>query len=328
MKAIVAGWFSYGSGHATGGDLLARDVLCEWLTELGVDHVTAYAPPFAGGPSLDELDPAEFTHAFLVCGPFGRGPLEADFLGRFAHCRLIGLNLSLDLPPEHWQPFDLLIERDSSRAVNPDMVFASRNALAPVVGVCLVEEHPEADVAAADRAIGALLDRHQAARVPIDTRLDVNGTGLRSKGEIEALLARMDVVVTTRLHGLVLALKNGVPVVAVDAVRGCGKISRQCARIGWQNLLGLDELDDQRLDRALEFALSEDARVLARRCGERAALDVDSIRLELADNLAGRGELERNFAGRQTEQGKAAFRASLPSTRTGWPARLRRLLRL
>lgn len=32
------------------------------------------------------------------------------------------------------------------------------------------------------------------------------------------MLRRLDVVVTTRLHGLVLALKNGVPALAVDPV--------------------------------------------------------------------------------------------------------------
>lgn len=140
-RAVVCGWFSYANGHATAGDLLARDVLCDWLDELGIEHVTAVAPPFTGGPSLDAIDPGEFTHAFFVCGPFERGPMEADFLSRFAHCRLIGLNLSLGFNPSESRPFDLVVERDSASRANPDLAFASHNPLPPVIGVCLREPH-------------------------------------------------------------------------------------------------------------------------------------------------------------------------------------------
>ena len=48
----------------------------------------------------------------------------------------------MDLPPQAWNPFDVLIERDSDAAVNAEMVFLSRQRLGPVVGVCLVELTP------------------------------------------------------------------------------------------------------------------------------------------------------------------------------------------
>lgn len=327
-RALVAGWFSYAGGHATGGDLMARDLLCDWLDSAGFEHVTAFASPFTGGPSLDNLDPAQFTHAFFVCGPFGRWPYEQDFLTRFSGCRLIGLNLSLEADPDEWQPFDLVIERDSKRAVNPDMVFASRAELPPLVGICLREAHPAADVATANRAIERLLERHEAARVQIDTRLDVNATRLRSAGEIEALISHADLIVTTRLHGLVLGLKNAVPVVAVDAVRSGGKISAQCARIGWPNLVRLDELDDERLDRAFAFALGDEARELARRSSDRAAADVEEIRRRLTAELSGTGPLEERFAARQTDEGRREFLASVAVPKPPpFAARLRRLLK-
>ncbi|HET9810921.1 MAG TPA: polysaccharide pyruvyl transferase family protein [Sphingomicrobium sp.] len=311
FKAVIAGWFSYAYGHATAGDLLARDIVREWLDELGIAHVTAVAPPFTEGAALDSIDPAEFTHAFFVCGPFGRGPLEADFLGRFAGCRLIGLNLSLDYDPDQWRPFDFVIERDSLASANPDLVFASRAALPPVVGVCLREAHPDVDVGTANLAIGRLLVRHEAARVPIETRLDANGTGLRSRGEIEALIGRMDIVVTTRLHGVVLALKNGVPALAVDSVPGGGKVSQQCATIGWPNVLRLDELDDERLDRAYEFALSQAARRLARKSTERGRAGVEAVRQQLVAGLATNGPVERAFANRRATESRQAFLARI-----------------
>ena len=73
----------------------------------------------------------------------------------------------------------------------------------------------------------------QHERVKIDTRLDTNQTGLRTPAEVESVIRKMDVVMTTRLHGLVLAIKNGVPVIAIDPVAGGAKIKRQAESIDW-----------------------------------------------------------------------------------------------
>ena len=186
----------------------------------------------------------------------------------------------------------------------------------------------------ANAAIASLLSRRAAARLNIDTRLDINETGLHSEGEVEAVIARMDALVTTRLHGLVLALKNGVPVLVIDAVPGGGKITRQCARIGWPNILRLEDLDDEaRLDAAWTFALSEEAKVLARSCAEGAKSDVLDLRRRLFEALDADGAVERNFAARQSGGGMAAFVASLPpppqretEQQSGLFARLRRRL--
>lgn len=313
MKAIVAGWFSYSNGHATAGDLLACDLLCDWLDEWGMPFEIAVAPPFRNGTSLESLKPAEFSHAFFVCGPFGKGELEGDFLRRFEHCRLIGVNLSAKLPPPLWNPFDCLIERDSSETTRADMVFAVRQPLTPVGGICLLESNPEVHVDRANAAIAALASRHEIAWINIDTRLDQNASGLRTKGEIEAVIARMDVLITTRLHGLVLALKNGVPVVAIDAVPGGGKITRQCARIGWPTVFSAEALDEAVLDDALRSVLTPEARALASRCAEVARLDVIDLQERLAAALAPGGPVERNHVSRHTPAGRDRFAANLPA---------------
>ena len=120
----------------------------------------------------------------------------------------------------------------------------------------------------------------------IDTRLDENEVGLRTPGEVEALIARMDVLVTTRLHGLVLALKNGVPVIAVDAVPGGGKISRQCSLVGWPNVFTLDRLDPESFGSALHYALSPEARSKARACALQALGALETVRSRLLAGLA------------------------------------------
>ena len=206
-------------GRATAGDLLAGDLACEWLESAGVSYDVAIGPPFQGGVDWRSTNPRHYSHLVFVCGPFGNGTLETEILNHFAGCQTIGLNLSMLEPLDVWNPFDVLLERDSSAVTHPDVVFATHQHRVPVVGVVLVEPYEGAMTQAANVAIGRLLDAHEVSVVPIDTRLDVesrhgNSTGLRSPAEIESLIGRMDMVVTTRLHGMVLALKNGVPAIA------------------------------------------------------------------------------------------------------------------
>ena len=298
MKTLVAGWFSFANGHATAGDLLARDVACEWLEQVGCSYDVALAPPFQGGVDLGMVNPHDYSHVVFVCGPFEQGELEAQLLSRFDHCRLIGLNLSMLLPLAEWDPFDLLIERDSSVRSHPDMVFFSRQTLVPVVGVCLVEPYEGALDQVAHAAIARLVAAREMAVVDIDTRLDTNCTGLRSPAEVESLIARMDVIVTTRLHGAVLALKNGVPAIVIDPMAGGAKIRRQAETIGWPVVFNADALTDDALVDALAYCLTEAARVKAKECAERAMQMVQAMRDVFIAALTTPDELDRKYLAR------------------------------
>ncbi|MBE9168992.1 polysaccharide pyruvyl transferase family protein [Pleurocapsales cyanobacterium LEGE 06147] len=114
--------------------------------------------------------------------------------------------------------------------------------------------------------------------VTIDTGLDPNTTNLRNAAEVESLIACMDVVITTRLHGTVLALKNGVPVIAIDAIAGGAKVSRQAKTIGWSNVFSVDNLSDEMLAKAFEYCLTEEAKAKAKECRDRAIAGVEQIR--------------------------------------------------
>jgi hypothetical protein len=252
MRILVAGWFSFENGHATAGDVLARDLACAWLDEGGYTYDIAIDPTIGHGIDIRTADPSGYSHLLFVCGPFEPGELSSLILTRYRHCRLIGLDLTMPVPLDVWSPWDLLIERDSSRAAHPDMVFATRQARVPVVGVCLVEEYAGASVAEANVAIRRLVESSDIAVVPIDTRLDTNSAGLRSSAEIESLIARMDAVVTTRLHGAVLALKNGVPAVMFDPEVGGAKIARQARLLGWPLVFTVDALRPEELRAALD----------------------------------------------------------------------------
>jgi hypothetical protein len=293
MKVLVAGWFSFEEMGATAGDLIARDLACQWLERAGRSFDVAHAAPFTGGVDWRQVDPRAYADVVFVCGPCGNGPPLVEFLDRFAGCRLIGLNLTMLEPLDVWNPFDLLLERDSSARAHPDITFLSRRSRVPVVGVILIHPQPEyrkRDVhRAANDAIARLVARRELAAVPIDTRLDVNATGLRTAAEIESLIARMDVVLTTRLHGTVLALKNGVPALAVDPVAGGAKIRRQAATLGWPVVFDGDKITDEELERAYDYCLTEQARGQAAACAERACGELEKVRDEFIAFMTRRG---------------------------------------
>jgi hypothetical protein len=291
-KILVAGWFSFENCHATAGDLLTRDVACEWIVRAGFKYEVALAHPFTGGVDIWSVNPTEYSHLIFVCGPFHQRALEESVLSRFAQCRLIGLNLSMSMDLDQWNPFDFLIERDSSRKVNPDLAFASRQSLVPVAGLCLVEDYPGGQTQRANAAIERLRAARQIACVQIDTRLDVNSTGLRSPAEVESMLARVDVVITTRLHGMVLALKNGVPALSIDPEAGGAKVLRQAQLLGWPVVFTLEQLTDAALQQALDYCLTADARERAKECARRAFGEVQTIEQEFLSFLQERAFLD------------------------------------
>lgn len=305
-RALVAGWFSFPENFATAGDLMARDVACGWLREMGIHVDVANAPPFEGGVDWLTVDPSRYTDLVFVCGPvwFGRKaerllapPLVASALlrcapalrrigldpirrlplelltRRFAHARQIGLDLTVIGDIED-SPFDELIERDSDRAIRADLAYGAKQKKVPVVGVLLVEqgsEYAQGSQSAAERAIQDLIARSGIAQIPIDTRLDIgNAGGLTSPEQIESVIARMDCVITTRMHGLVLALRNGVPALAIDPHPGGRKIRRQAEVIGWPHVVTVDAFSRDVLDRMLAACLSAEGRALAGRCQARS----------------------------------------------------------
>ncbi|MEW6126846.1 MAG: glycosyltransferase [Acidobacteriota bacterium] len=299
-KTLVAGWFSFQGAGATAGDLMARDLVCDWLDEAGCLYEVAHAAPFTGGVDWRLVDPRDYTQLVFVCGPFGDSPTIKKLLRRFAGCRLIGVDLSMLESLDLWNPFDRLFERDSSKVSRPDITFLSSKNPVPVVGVVLVDSQAEYKDAGKHQlvndAIHQLIASREMSAVPIDTRLDANRTGLRTPVEVESLIARMDVVLTTRLHGLVLALKNGVPALVVDPVAGGAKIKRQAETIGWQVVFTPETITAEALQQAFDYCLTEAARVNAVKCCERARRMVEQVRQAFVAELAQKVQISQQQA--------------------------------
>jgi len=289
MKTLIMGWFSFELYGATAGDLMACDVVQVWLRKAGCDFDIALAPPFEGGVDWRKVNPSSYTHLLFVCGPFGENEVTCEFLNRFAHCRKIGVNLSMLDSLTKWNPFDVLLERDSSARSNPDISLLCDQPKVPVAGLLLVHAQSEYKERGrhrqANEAVHRLIKKNSMATVDIDTRLDENRSGLRSAAEVESLIARMDLVLTTRLHGMVLAIKNGVPAIAIDAIAGGAKVTRQADAIGWPIRLAVESMSATDLQSAYDFCRSEEARSKAAECACRARKALHSLQREFLKEI-------------------------------------------
>lgn len=325
-RTLVTGWFSFPGMGATAGDLLALDVSRTWLSDAGMSFDVALDRRVGPGVDWRRAPPAAYSHLLFVCGPFyarrrllrvlprsgatalarsapllrwvGLGCVDRIVLEllvrRFDRCHQIGLDLSMLGPKGSWHPFDALVQRDGADGpARADIALAHQASPVPVVGVLLVERPGHGDQAhhaAAEQAIEDLLAGRELAVVRIDTRLDrPNPGGLRTAAEVESLIARMDVVVTTRMHGAVLALKHGVPAVVVDTVPGGGKVSSQMSVLGWPHLLGAGTVDPGALSRALDACLEPEARDEALAAGQRGVALASAVRQDLMAALGASG---------------------------------------
>jgi Polysaccharide pyruvyl transferase len=283
-RALVVGWFSLPYGGGTAGDLAALDVVRGVLADAGWPHDVALGEPFEGGVDWRAASPLDYSHVIMVCGPVSPELEVAGILERFDRSEAVAVNVSLVPAAAGWKPFEHLLARDGDGPPRPDLAWLAPRRTVPVIGTALVHEqaeYPGAAHAEVGRAIHELLAARECAEVEIDTRLDLNSHGLRTVAELESLIGKLDVLVTTRLHGLVFALRAGVPALAVDPIAGGAKVAAQARAIGWPAVLTPEGAGAARLAELLDWCLSDAARAEAEACARRAADAAAAVRDEL-----------------------------------------------
>lgn len=258
MRVLVTGWFSFDEVIATIGDELGADVVVDWLTEAGVEHDVAWAPYLQRGPDWRELDPADYTHLVFVSGPLSDTPLLRELTTAFAGAQRWAVNVSV-VSEAGRALFDQVWERDAPGVSRPDLAIGTTTPDVPVVAVAFAppqEEYGDRSQAAQVRA--AIEGWLGARAIPwFELTMDLfEKPHERFPLQVEALIRRADVVVSMRLHALVLGLAHGKPVIACDAIAGGAKVSAQAAALGWPIVLRAGEVDPTTLDAALEHALS------------------------------------------------------------------------
>jgi hypothetical protein len=288
VKVLVTGWFSFEEVIATVGDALGAEVVAGWLAELGIDHDVAWAPYLERGVHWRDVDPAGYTHLLFVTGPVRERPLLRELTTTFGHARRLAVNVSV-VEEAGRELFDAVWERDAPGVRRPDLALEGPGHDAPVVAVAFTPPQDEYG------------ERSQAHRVREEIEEWLADRGLpwfelsmdlfekphpRRAEQVEALVRRADVVVSMRLHGLVLGLKHDRPVIACDPIAGGAKVSGQAEALGWPLVLGAEELTAAALDQALERCLSGTLTGVLQQARARGEAGTAAARAWLTDQLS------------------------------------------
>jgi hypothetical protein len=118
---------------------------------------------------------------------------------------------------------------------------------------CLWERTERLARVAAER----LLERSGGRLELIENHLARSG---RRPEEIESQYARCDLVITSRFHGAMLALRHGVPFVAIDQIRGGGKVEPLLAGRGWPHVFRAEDAGEEDVARAAAAAIAVESR--------------------------------------------------------------------
>ena len=269
-RVLIVGWPSFLHGEATAGDVLAMEAARRALSAAGLRCDLAWSPVLRPGDrTLEDSTPEDYTHLVFTCGPAHGWQVE-QLHERYQRCFRVAVGVSVIDPAEPAVTgFHQVIARDApGTAGRLDLAATVPVPAVPVAAVILAGAQPE--YAAQGRhdpltqELGEWLATLDCARVAVDTRLARGDwRSPATAAQVEAVIARADVVVTTRLHGLVLALKNGVPALAIDPVAGGAKVAAQAAAWGWPVLLprsGTPVLDRGELGRLWTWCRSAGGR--------------------------------------------------------------------
>ena len=265
-------------GHfSTIGDLEVLATVSEWLEKSQLAYDIA---PFEGAyrqilpRSVDwrKAHPENYGAVVFVCGPMVDSTYLPGFFERFINCPIFGVNLSVGSWLNGFSPFTKLWARDDGDLILPDLSLLYRETKVPVVGVCLIHAQEEYKGRQRNDLVEAMVNeflrRRDLAVIRWDTEAlpSRNICRLGSVNAITSLVRCCDVVITSRLHGTVLSLKQGIPVLAIDSVMGGAKVLAQASVLGWPHAVPADELSLDWLDSRFEQCLSSESRDLARSC--------------------------------------------------------------
>lgn len=251
MRVLLTGWPSFLHGEATAGDVLSMEAVAETLTRAGVPHESAWSPGFhPESLHLDDAPPERYTHVLFVCGP-AHGEQVRALHRRYAQCRRVAVGVSVIDPADPAVTgFDEVLARDGGdHGPYRDLAAVPASTPVPVVGMILAPGQGEYGARRRHDEVAvrttAWLRRRDCALVPLDTRLDTHDWRcFATADQFTAVLRRLDMVVTMRLHGLVLGLRHGVPALTIDPVDGGAKVTAQAHAWGWPALLTPGDLPE------------------------------------------------------------------------------------
>lgn len=287
-RIAVSGWFSFDLPHNTAGDLLAQQSAIVWAQQAGYTcDVAVTHPKLPHEIATDQLKPDDYDAIVFVCGPLTESHI-LPFIRRFTGIKRIALNVSVVDTSNLANEFDVIIPRDTPTQTNPDISLATEASSAPVIGLIYVgkqREYPTQKHDTVEQLVAKVIKKLGAATVMIDTKLPHNQYGLSSIAQVESVIRHMDAVITTRLHGSVLSLRNGVPPVVIDPVPEGAKVIRQMKALGWPLAYTISDVTEDTLEQAIQDALGQASRNKAAEVIGTAQRKLENIKTRFIEAL-------------------------------------------
>ncbi|TIS89691.1 capsular polysaccharide synthesis protein [Mesorhizobium sp.] len=270
---ILLCWYGSLKDNGTIGDLYAVQSVAARMEALGMTfrHLTASTAFQISGErvALEELVGDYRTTLVFVCGPVIKDhPIVETVIRRFPSVRKIGVSISLfdQNHINYVQPFDVALAREGGGQRFEDVAILAPWQVTPkrerrsneplVVGLVLRGEQSEYGPqrslhdrtgALTRHVLDSLASNYQVKTVEIEHHLTRSG---RAPAEIEALYSRCDLVLTSRFHGAILAMRNEVPFIAIDQIRGGGKLTNLLSTSGWPFVYRIEDAEEDEVGRA------------------------------------------------------------------------------
>ena len=225
----------------------------------------------------------------FVSGPLADRPLLRELTEAFAGAQRWAVNVSV-VQESARGLFDRVWERDAAGLARPDLAVEGPEPEVPVLAVAFTPVQGEyGERSQAERVRGAIEEWLADRALPwFELDMDLfEKPHARRPAQVEALVRRADVVVSMRLHALVLGLKHGRPVVACDPVSGGAKVTSQATALDWPLVVPAEALTAEALDAALQRCVSGELAERVRAAGERGRAGNARARAWFEEQLAG-----------------------------------------
>lgn len=272
---VILWWGTLGyAGKVTAGDLHAVENLSKALAARGHVHAILSHPELGLEGHLNLYDVfalrRTISRIIFVCGPLLDRSFLRDFLAVHPRARKYAVGVSI-MPNQDrmTERFDAIVARDGAAESHFDLAphgiaATTSPSLNPPrrVGLCLRGAQGEygpgrrSEHEKAERLFAETIRRHGFDVHAVDTEL-APGQGPE---QIAGRFADADLILTTRMHGALLGLAMGRPVIAIDQIPGTAKVTAVLRRVGWPMTFEAATVTQADIDAAVDSIGSSDIR--------------------------------------------------------------------
>lgn len=280
-KVLITWWGALEGGGETAGDIMSVIAVCNKLSELNISFDCTSLYSYDHLPNLVDwrkVDASDYDKLVFICGPviFENTSFQ-ELMKKFEGCEKIALGVSFVPTDDKYSHlvFDKVLSRDGleNQPNYLDLALAGCQKKTIVItnnhnsnekrqlGICLrgaqreygnensLHEH-------VNELIDHVMDKNNFSIKIIDTRLRKD---FRDPYKIYNEFSDCDLVITTRLHGSLLSLANGVPFIAIDQIKGSAKVSSQLKIINWPFVYSANVVNKEILTESINFILNNNS---------------------------------------------------------------------